>query len=159
METSVRRASISDLEVIVELNRVVQRVHALLEPTFFKAVTRDGEIAAFFADRLASEDNYIALAYREGRPVGYVWFEKQVRRETPFTFERKSLYVHHIAVEELVRRRGVASALLSHVQAEARAWGIERIVLDAWVANQAAHVFFEKQGFLPIIVALRKSLA
>jgi hypothetical protein len=85
-------------------------VHRLLEPTFFKQISRHSEVAACFADRLGSQDNHLSLAEWEGGPVGYVWFEKQVSPETPFTFERKSLYVSHIAVEEPARRRGAASA-------------------------------------------------
>jgi ribosomal protein S18 acetylase RimI-like enzyme len=146
MKISVRAASGADLDALVRLNQVGQRLHADLEPTYFRAMTDDAEVSAFVAARLAAPENYIRLAEYDGRSAGCIWFEKQERPETPFTLPRKRIYVHHIAVDEAAQRRGVASALLRHAEPEALASGIRRVVLDTWAANQAARAVFGSQG-------------
>jgi ribosomal protein S18 acetylase RimI-like enzyme len=158
MKISVRPALDSDVDTLVRLNAVVQRIHAVLEPGFFKAVPDDAEVAAFFAAQLPISDNRFCLAECDGQESGYIWFEKQDRPETALTRPMKRLYVHHIGVDEAYQRKGVASALLRHVEAEALASGIQRIVLGTWVANQSARVFFQSHGFAPFSLVLGKSV-
>ncbi|MBV9286708.1 MAG: GNAT family N-acetyltransferase [Hyphomicrobiales bacterium] len=53
----------------------------------------------------------------------------------------------------------MAAALLRLVEQHAAADGIREIAVDAWAANVGAISFFEKCGFTPFNVALRKPLA
>jgi ribosomal protein S18 acetylase RimI-like enzyme len=140
MTISVRVASAADIDVIVRLNRDVQRLHAELEPSFFKSNFDNEEVAAFFAAKLALAENQIRLADGDDCPDGYVWFEVQQHPETPLTFARKRIYIHHLSVRASARRRGVASALLRQVEAEALIGGITNIALDAWAANKSAQL-------------------
>jgi hypothetical protein len=84
----IRMASDADIDAIVRLNRDVQQLHAGIEPSFFKSDTDDKEIAAFFAEKLATSGNYIRLADGDDGPNGYVWFEVQERPDTPLTLAR-----------------------------------------------------------------------
>src|SRR5260370_3890008 len=104
----IRRATLADLDVLVALNQVVQKLHAELEPESFKSVVDKEEVKAFFADRLTNTDSEIHLAEVSDRPVGY----KQEHAQTPFSPARRRIYVHHLAVENDTRRTGVASALM-----------------------------------------------
>lgn len=153
----VREALEADLDTLVRLNRVVQQVHARLEPMLFKAVTNDAEVSGFFAARLAAPENTICLAQWDGRPVGYIWFEKQDQPETCLTLSTTRLYVHHLAVEEPAQRLGVASTLLRQAEVTARALGIQRIVVGTWAANWVARTVFEARGFSALSLTLGKS--
>jgi ribosomal protein S18 acetylase RimI-like enzyme len=158
MTISVRVASAADIDVIVRLNRDVQQLHAELEPSFFKSNVNNEEVAAFFAAKLALSENHIRLADSGDGPNGYVWFEVQDRPETPLTLARKRIYIHHLSVQQAVRRRGIALALLGQVEAEALAGGITNIALDTWAANGSARGFFEARGFTPFNFSLGKQL-
>jgi diamine N-acetyltransferase len=97
MKVIIRPASAADANSIALLNEEVQQLHAELEPTFFRADTSHGEVAAFFAAKLSVAEHNIRLAEIEGTPVGYVWFEMQDRPETPFQLARKRIYIHHLS--------------------------------------------------------------
>jgi diamine N-acetyltransferase len=159
MTISVRAATGADLDVLVRLNQPVQQLHADLEPGFFKAATDRDDVAAYFAAQLEVPSYYFLIAEIDGEVAGYIWFERQETAETLFTLPNERLYVHHIAVDEAARRRGVASALLKSVEAEALSLGIGQIVLATWAANATAQAFFTSQGFQPSIVIKKKDLA
>lgn len=159
MKVIVRAASASDLGTLVRLNRVVQRLHADLEATVFKAITDDAEISSFFAARLEAPENYVNLADCDGRSSGYIWFEKQDKPETFLTLPITQIYVHHLAVDGAVQRNGIASALLGQAEAVARASGSQQIILGTWAANKGAQAFFKSRGFSPSRLVLAKRIA
>ncbi len=158
MTISVRIASAADIDDIVRLNRDVQRLHAGLEPSFFKSNPDNEEVAAFFAAKFALSENHIRLSDNGDGPNGYVWLEVQDRPETPLTLARKRIYIHHLSVQAGARRHGIASALLRQVEAEALIGGITHIALDTWAANGLALGFFEASGFVPFKLSLGKRL-
>jgi ribosomal protein S18 acetylase RimI-like enzyme len=92
-------------------------------------------------------------------PIGYVWFEVQVRLETPFSPSRSRMYVHHISVAPEARRRGIVSALTRYVEQRAASEGINEIASDTWAANLDAQHSFRSQGFAVFNVMLRKKFA
>jgi ribosomal protein S18 acetylase RimI-like enzyme len=158
MTISVRAASAADIDDVVRLNRDVQQLHAKLEPSFFKAHIDSGDVAAFFAAKLALPGNHILLADNGNGPSGYLWFELQDRPETPLTLARQRIYIHHLSVQMDARRQGIASALLRQVEAQARIADIATIALDAWAANEPARRFFAARGFTPFNLSFGKSL-
>lgn len=158
MTIRVRAASAADINDIVRLNRDVQRLHAELEPSFFKSNFDNSEVAAFFTAKLALSENQIRLAEIGDDPNGYAWFEVQNRPETPLTLARQRIYIHHLSVQAKARRRGVASALLTQIEAEAHVIGVRDIALDAWATNRSARSFFEARGFTPFNLSFGKRL-
>jgi ribosomal protein S18 acetylase RimI-like enzyme len=158
MTISVRAASAADIDDVVRLNRDVQQLHATLEPSFFKAHFDSEDVAAFFSAKLALPGNQILLADNGNGLSGYLWFEVQDRPETPLTFARKRIYIHHLSVQTEARRQGIASALLREVEAQARIAGIANIALDMWAANEPARRFFAARGFTPFNLSLGRRL-
>ncbi len=159
MTLSIRAARDGDIDELVRLNRVVQRLHALLHPELFKAVTDDIAVAAYFFDRLEISGNYVRLAEMDEKAVGYIWFERQRLAETPFTRPGERFYLHHIAVDEAAQRHGIASALFQNMEDEARASGIAEIALFAWTTNLSGQAFFASRGLKPVMGLLGKTLA
>ena len=159
MSVEVRAASEADFGALIQLNQVVQSLHAELYPGDFKREVDQSAVTTFFAARLADPKSAIAIAEADCVPVGYVWFEVQARPETPLTPPRPRIYVHHISVAPGVRRRGIAAALMRYVEHRAASEGIDEIALDTWAANLDAQHFFRAQGFAVFNVMLRKKLA
>ncbi len=90
-----------------------------------------------FDVRASSARIWVAKDERERRAVGFL--AGHVRRG--------AMYVHGLAVDPAVRRRGVASALLQRAAEAARAEGLRSIDLCVGVANGAAVALYERAGF------------
>ena len=56
-------------------------------------------------------------------------------------------FIHHLAVAEGFRRRGVATALAERALGALRAEGISKVALVAFKRNEAGNAFWEKLGF------------
>ena len=158
MSIIVRPAVGADLDDLISLNAVVQRLHVESEPTHFKSDIHVDDVRAFFSTLLISDHNFVQIAQWNDSSTGYIWFEWENRQSTPFTLPVSRLYIHHIVVREDTRRFGVASALLDGVEREARARGIAQIVLDTWAFNKDAQACVEKLGFTPFNIVLRKQM-
>jgi ribosomal-protein-alanine N-acetyltransferase len=57
------------------------------------------------------------------------------------------LHINTLAVAPAERRRGLATALVRHVFAEAAARGVRRATLEVRASNQAALTLYERLGF------------
>ena len=56
-------------------------------------------------------------------------------------------FIHHMAVSEKHRHRGIASNLLDHALAALEAEGINKIALLVFNYNEAGNAFWESRGF------------
>jgi ribosomal protein S18 acetylase RimI-like enzyme len=158
MRVDLRSATDTDIDAIVRLNAAVQRLHADLYPHDFKSFVDTAQARAFFATLVGDAGQEIGIAELDGAPAGYIWFEVRARPETPFTFGRRLIYIHHLSVSSKVRRCGIASALLGFAEQHAAREGIIDIVLDVWSANLGARRFFKASGFRTYNLLMRKQL-
>lgn len=142
---SVRRATAADAALIVRLNAPVQAVHVAAVPGLFKAA---GALPLEAAQKIiAGASNHVFIADVGGEAAGYAYAEVRREPETPLTFERTTLYLHHISVEPKFRRHGVGHALIEAVRGEAKAAGIALLTLAVWHFNEPARAFFAREGF------------
>lgn len=155
---AIRPAVDTDIPALVALNAGVQALHATLSPEIFKPVVDPVELAAFLRATLDGPAHRLLLATVEGAAAGYAWGEIQDRAETPFALARRRFYLHHLAVDPAFRRRGIAAALLAALEGEARALGLETVVLDAWADNAGAQAFFAAAGYAPLNLTRAKRL-
>jgi ribosomal protein S18 acetylase RimI-like enzyme len=156
MTVTIRNAVDADLDALIRLNAQVQRQYAQLYPADFKSITDDGEVRDFFASAMRRTDHTILLAQVDGVVVGYAWIEIQDRPQTPFTWAKKRVFLHHICVDSGHQRLGVGSALTTRVEEQARAAGIGEFALDMWSLNDTAQVFFKSCGLETYRLFLRK---
>ena len=56
-------------------------------------------------------------------------------------------FIHHMAVGEAFRRRGIGAALVERALAALKAEGINKVALLTFKYNEAGNAFWEKQGF------------
>ncbi len=143
----VRAATVDDAGTISGLNDEVQNVHAEALPHLFKPASRETFSSKKIAEILTRPENRMFLACFDEEPAGYLYCEIRRREESPATYARDQVYIHHVSVHRSHRRRGVATALCSAVTALAKDIGIRRLGLDVWSFNADAIAFFESEGF------------
>ena len=103
---------------------------------------------AAFVDRVDRDQRpqgYRLLgAFDEGEPqaVGVLGFRPQAQLHLGDT-----LYVDDLSVLPAGRRRGVATALLDAVVAEARRLGCSAVTLDSGYQRRGAHALYLRYGF------------
>ena len=155
----VREAIAEDADAIVAINDSVQRIHAQAHTRTFKYPADQNAVKAFFLERLAANEDLLLVAENADRTVlGYAWAAPRCLGESPFTFERRMLYIHHIAVAPGARRRGVATGLLRELENRAHQLDLDTVALDTWQFNTEAHAFFARLGFVPYRTDMWKHL-
>lgn len=95
------------------------------------------------------------LAEMEGRVVGFASLRlvPNLQWDVPFA-DLTDLYV-----DEPFRRRGVARALIAHVEAVAQAAGAREVVIMTGLGNAGAQATYHAAGYSDWAVALRKHLS
>lgn len=146
MSIEVRPARREELERVNELRRMVNELHVAGRPAHFKAgfgqPLRDHVYEQFDSERF---DVLVALV--DGAVAGFATVQFVRRPEGPYTLPLDYYHVEEFGVDAAHRRKGVATALVDYMKADARAKGFPRIELDAWAFNQGAIAFYEGAGF------------
>lgn len=82
------------------------------------------------------------VAYLDGVPVGCGGYRRHHDEANSVTAEIKRMFV-----AAHVRRRGIARALLSRLERDARADGYRAVILDTGSKQHAAHALYEDSGY------------
>lgn len=149
MEVAIRRANNGDAEIVSALNHEAQAIHAAALPRQFKPPGPDIFPAAAVRTLLGKPESILLLAHVGSHAVGYVYAEVVRRPETAFRYADKTIYIHHISVDQTYRKSGVGRALLDAVRKVGAELGIATLVLDVWTFNEEASSFFRRCGFRP----------
>jgi ribosomal protein S18 acetylase RimI-like enzyme len=90
------------------------------------------------AKKLGRDPDLFLVAEVGGQVVGVIMGAWDGRRG----------WLHHLAVAEAFRHRGVASALVCHVEEGLRAKGCLKVNLLVWETNQAARQLYRRLGYV-----------
>ena len=145
----IRKANGDDLEVLTELNKEVQLLHAEAFPNLFKKTPKHSDVIDFFTKLLASEKNYIYVALNESQIVGYIWCQYKEIDESALTHKIKKIHIEHIVVASTQRSSGVGAQLLKEVESLGSVLGVNQISLNVWSFNTEASQFYRSQNYEP----------
>ncbi|MEM7813669.1 MAG: GNAT family N-acetyltransferase [Candidatus Aenigmatarchaeota archaeon] len=141
----VRRATAKDL---ADINRLSMEMHRFLAKQEGLRLSREALDENYTMRDLKTSEIFVAIA--DGKVVGYIHFSKQ-SKETEWFGE--NLELHHLAVAEGFRRKGIGKVLLGLLMAKARKRGLG-IRTDALASNMGAIRFYKKMGFKPFQIDL-----
>ena len=79
---------------------------------------------------------------------GFAIVEYIEKTQFPYNNSRKFYHIEEFGVDENVRRKGVATALVTFMKKDALRRGYKKIELDMWEFNDGALSFYEKVGFI-----------
>jgi len=142
----IRQATISDVPVLVSLNRPVQDMHADAFPERFRRDAPGEVVARAFGAMIEAPSSYWIVAEEE-EPIAFLSAEFRERDESWCLISHRVCYLAAIVVAPGFRRRGIARALLAALQQEADARSVNWIELDVWAFNKQARQVFINLGF------------
>ena len=99
-------------------------------------------------------DHYLRTVLDEpsGERVGEVWYA--VRDDGGI----RQIWIFWIGIDPAHRRKGFAADVLKQLEGEARRLGVGYLALHVFGQNTGAIALYEKSGFVPTNVIMRKSL-
>ncbi len=139
-----RRAD--DFEGLVELDLSSARHHASIDPEYYLVPEPDA-VAVFLKRRLADPDRDVLVAEVGGRIVGAVDIAMVGPRDPGSIVRPIPTADLGISVAQDWRGRGIGHMLMSAAEANARARGAERMILDVSAANEGALRFYHELGY------------
>ena len=144
---NIRQATATDALQLSSLSRDVQNLHAVHHPDIFKVPESDDFAISFFEEMLADPAVRIFIAEEGEKVIGYLLCKLVERPENSFTFAARVLHIDQISVRPAAQGRGTGAALMQQAEMLAKEWDVQRIQLESWDFNIAAHGFFEYLGF------------
>lgn len=111
------------------------------------------EYQNYLPEGLQTPDHYLYSIYDEQRAkhVGILWFARVVRGE-PMAF------VYDVKIDEAHRRRGYGTQAFQLMEEKARELGLSSIGLHVFGHNKGAYQMYEKLGYVPTDINMRKIL-
>lgn len=111
----------------------------------------------WIAERCRAHEGCIFLAEEAGAVLGFVCVLGSVPGDAPDDPEACA-FITDLLVRGGNRRRGVATLLLSHAEAYARACGAHTLRLGVLARNTDAGAFYDRAGFRDYVRVLTKPL-
>lgn len=142
----VRPARREELARINDLRRMVNDVHVSGRPAHFRPGFNE-ELQRHLYERFEADQSDVLVAIDGGEVAGFATVQYVHRPEGPYTLPLDYYHVEEFGVDAAHRRRGVATALVEYMKADARARGFHRLDLDMWEFNAGALAFYEAAGF------------
>lgn len=146
MSVTVRMAKRNELERVNELRKMVNDVHVNGRPDVFRPGFNE-ELRNHVYDKYDASDSDVIVAVADDVICGFAVVEYIDRPQSPYNNPRRFYHVEEFGVDEKVRRKGVATAIVSFMKEDARKRGFSKIELDMWEFNDGALSFYEKAGF------------
>lgn len=134
-------------ELISELNREVQHIHAEMYPNHFKEHNHV-EVSEFFKSIMTNLNYQFYIIEEQGQELGYIWIEIKEYQENPFRKAYKSLYIHQLNVIKSYHNQGLGQQLMNKAYEIAIQKQIKKIEVDYWVNNEMAKNFYSKNGYI-----------
>lgn len=158
MPVEILEAQSNSISDLVWLNDFIQKQHAVDDPDHFRYPLDKNKVVHFFTKILEAKNNRVFLARVQSAPAGYIWFEHGQSYKTPFVFQKKQTFVHHVFVHDDYRRKGIAKRFFDLVQAEAQSCDCEEVILNTYIRNEGAQTFFKSLGFETTKLTMRQTL-
>lgn len=146
MELKYQKATIDDLELLVDLRLTVLRAANRLDDSVDLAQVRENT-RAYYKTALQDESHLAYLVYDETSLVGTGGISFYRVMPTYHNPTGENAYIMNMYTSPAYRNRGIATHLLQQLVSDARALGISRITLDA---TPMGRPLYERFGFIPM---------
>jgi ribosomal protein S18 acetylase RimI-like enzyme len=156
----VRRPRKDEIETLLDVDLALPR-HQRSAPVFSdRPLPTEDEIRAEWLDTLASDEEDVLVAYRDGRPVA-CWSVVPApisRHFRGLTLPERACYLGFASTVPEARGSGIGVALTAASLARAAESGYAVMVTDWRVTNLLASRFWPRRGFRTFLLRLYRSI-
>lgn len=155
MDIVIRKATVADLEFVQELSQELFRVELVRDPLLNMDWSMGEEGRKTFLSRITEENRFCFVAETNGEIVGYT--TASVLPILPWR-PVKRLEMENLIVTEKYRGQRIGEKLAQILFDLAKSLGLERVMVEAYAANEHALSFYKRVGFVPDSLQLEKVL-
>jgi ribosomal protein S18 acetylase RimI-like enzyme len=152
---TIRKATISDLEAILALNKKLFEYEAGITEEFNQEWTYSEAGKAFFKERLENENAFALIAQEDNKIAGYMLV---FIRNTAFRKRNPLAEIEHIFIEEEMREKGVGTMLMEETKKILRDKKVPRLKVQSLSSNINAVNFYKDMGFNEFLSILETDL-
>lgn len=139
----IRLGTIEDLEFIICLHNYLNKMMSELHPEDFKNIGEDPE---WIKQHLLSQHSDYLLIEDEGEIRGLALVQQSESYQLSSLFNHRYVNLVHLIVSPVYRGCGYGHELLQAAKEWGRIRELEYIELSVLANNQAALMFYEKEG-------------
>ena len=154
----LRAAVPADSPGVNALWQELERMHAVLQPGFFRPPRPPGLSAHDVMRMLQDPYRLLAVAEVAGEIAGLVHAQLYDTPPQPLLTPRRRAHVDTLIVHEAHRRRGLGRALLDQAGAWAKHRGAAEVLLSLWHGNHTAQQFYAAIGFHTVNICLAREV-
>ena len=146
MEFRIRKGIITDIPFMKKMLYEAAYWNPAVEKSPFEEEFSQPEVAVILESWGRSGDTVLIAEISGNHPIGAAWFRFYTKEMHSYGFYNEKTPEIAIAVQEEYRNKGVGTALLKALIAEARWQNIKNLSLSVDKGNYAVHMY-EKIGF------------
>lgn len=155
--TSIRKATVEDLQKIQELNnKLCKKENTEFDPTVNPefATTADG--LSYFTDALQNTQKLALVAEDNDQIIGYII--GGIEQVGDFRNIPNMCEVDNMWVDEDYRSQGIGKQLMQQLETWAKSMGTKRMRVVASHTNEKGISFYKREGFSEYDLILEKDL-
>lgn len=152
----IRLGTFEDMESIARLHANLNQMMSQLQPNDFKSNSED---AAWIKQYLLDENSDYLLVEDGGEIRGLALVEESESYNIPSLLKRHYANLIHLIVAPDYRGVGYGHELMEAVKQWGKERQLEYIELSVLANNQAALLFYEKEGLIDVRKVMRASIA
>jgi GNAT superfamily N-acetyltransferase len=147
-----------DREAAVSFIDGLQRYEHGIEPNRRIDAAVGAEYCDVLLAAVAEHGGIVRIAELDGRAIGWAVAWNELDAMYVVAGQRRCVYISELYVEEEARGTGTGRALIASCEDWARAQGICIVKIGVLFGNTRAATVYERAGFAPYAVRLRKFL-
>jgi len=145
LNVTIRKATMDDIDALVELNRQIGELHFRHAPNVFAKPS--AEEKQFLADVLADDERLFIVVLVDSLVSGFLTAMIARNEAVPFLNKAPVCRVNTIVVDQQHQALGLGKNLMQQCQTWAIESGAEEMRLEVMEFNHSAQQFYDNLGF------------
>lgn len=152
----IRKASLTDIDKIVFINKQLHKYHCDLDPEVYK-MPDDKFFSEFLISALENKNSEI-FVYEDKRIIKAYALITEMLRDTPLKTLKNVCLVEQLAVDEKYRHQGIGTELLEYLKTYSKNNNFDILKIGLRSQNNNAFKLYEKMGFEPQLITMEVKL-
>jgi len=144
-KVQIRKATMDDIDALVELNRQIGELHFQQAPNVFAKPSSEERL--FLLNALENLDRLFLVVCMDHVVSGFLTATVSKNDVVPFLTKEPICQVNTIVIDQQYQALGLGKALMLECQTWASSLGASEVRLEVMAFNQQAQGFYESLGF------------